>query len=71
MTEIYGHVNYLPIFLIVAVIMLISLAIVMFTVNEKKLHADMEKYEAAHPEENLTVKDASGAKLYRHLSENL
>lgn len=60
MTEIYGHVNYLPIFLIVAVIMLISLAIVMFTVNEKKLHADMEKYEAAHPEENLTVKDASG-----------
>ena len=61
MKETYGHVNYLPVFIIVAGIMLLSLAVVMFTVDEKKLHADMEQYEAAHPEENLTVKDSSGS----------
>ena len=60
MTESLGHVNYLPIFVIVAAIMVIALIIVMFTVNESKLHEDLEHYEAAHPDENLAEKDASG-----------
>jgi len=54
------HVNYLPMFAIVAGIMLLALVIVMITVNEKKLHQEMEDYEAAHPEENLVETDESG-----------
>ena len=54
------HVNYFLLFAIVAGIMLLSLAIVMFTVDEVTLSAKMREYEAAHPEENLTETDESG-----------
>lgn len=52
-----GHIDYLPIFLVVAGIMLISLLIVMFFVNEPKLAAEQAEYESEHPEEQLTKKD--------------
>lgn len=51
------HLDYLPIFLIVAGIMLIALIIVMFFVNEPKLAAEQAEYEAAHPEQQLTEMD--------------
>ena len=54
------HVNYFLLFAIVAGIMLLSLAIVMFTVDEVALSAKMLEYEAAHPEENLAKADESG-----------
>ncbi|MBR2121520.1 MAG: MFS transporter [Lachnospiraceae bacterium] len=54
------HVNYLPLFLIVAGIMLIALLIVMITVDEVKLHGELLEYEREHPEEVLTEKDESG-----------
>ncbi len=54
------HVNYLLLFFIVAVIMLVSLAIVMLTVDEPKLSMEMKTYEAAHPEENLAVENEAG-----------
>ena len=54
------HVNYFLLFAIVAGIMLLSLAIVMFTVDEVALSAKMREYEAAHPEENLVETDESG-----------
>ncbi len=54
------HVNYFLLFAIVAGIMLLSLAIVMFTVDEVALSAKMLEYEAAHPEENLIETDESG-----------
>ena len=54
------HVNYFLLFAIVAGIMLLSLAIVMFTVDEVALSAKMREYEAAHPEENLAETDESG-----------
>lgn len=54
------HVNYFLLFAVVAGIMLISLAIVMFTVDEVALSAKMREYEAAHPEENLAEADESG-----------
>ncbi len=54
------HVNYFLLFAIVAGIMLLSLAIVMFTVDEVTLSAKMREYEVAHPEENLTETDESG-----------
>lgn len=57
-----GHINYLPIFLVVAGIMLVSLAIIMFAVNEPKLAAEQAEYEAAHPEEQLTEKTDDGKK---------
>ena len=57
-----GHINYLPIFLVVAGIMLVSLLIVMFFVNEPKLAAEQAEYEAAHPEEQLTQKDNDSKK---------
>lgn len=57
-----GHINYLPIFLVVAGIMLVSLIIVMFFVDEPKLAAEQAKYEAEHPEEQLTDIDAQSKK---------
>ena len=55
-----SHVNYMPLFLIVAGIMLISLMIVMFTVDEPRLAAEVREYEEQHPEENLSVTDKGG-----------
>lgn len=59
-TEGLAHVNYFPIFLIVAGIMILALLVVMLTVNEVKLTKEVADYEAAHPEEDLTVVDESG-----------
>ena len=47
------HVDYLPLFVIVAAIMVASVAIVFLTVKEPKLEAEVSAYEAEHPEENL------------------
>ncbi len=55
-TEGLIHINYLPIFSIVAGIMLVALAIIMLCVNEPKLCKEQAEYEKAHPEENLSVK---------------
>ena len=54
------HVNYLPLFMIVAGIMIVGMLIVLITVDEVGLNRKMAEYEAAHPEEQDTVVDASG-----------
>ncbi|MBO6215356.1 MAG: MFS transporter, partial [Lachnospiraceae bacterium] len=54
------HVNYIPIFFIIAGVMLIALCIVMITVDEVRLKKEVDDYEAAHPEENLMEDDGSG-----------
>lgn len=59
-TEGLEHINYLPIFLIVAGIMLASLLIIMLFVDEPRLVAEQAAYEAAHPEDDLTETEASG-----------
>ena len=59
-TEGLEHVNYMPIFAVVAGIMLVALLIVMISVDEVKLNKEMQEYEAAHPEENLIQEDESG-----------
>ncbi len=56
------HINYLPVFLIVAGIMLIALFVVMFFVNEPKLAAEQAAYEAEHPEQQLTEIDEKSKK---------
>jgi len=59
-TKSLEHINYLPVFLIVAGIMLISLCIVMVTVDEIALTKAVENYELLHPEENFVVEDEGG-----------
>ncbi len=59
-TDGLEHINYLPIFIIIGVIMIVSLLIVIFGVNEPKLCKEQAEYEAQHPEENLTEKADDG-----------
>ena len=54
------HVTYVPLFLIVGGIMLISMLIVVFAIDENKLRREIKAYETEHPEQNLTVLDESG-----------
>ena len=51
------HISYVPLFLIVAGIMLLALFVLLFFVNEPKLCAEQAEYEKAHPEENLVLKN--------------
>ncbi len=53
-TEGLSHINYFPIFIIVAAIMLIALLVLMLFVNEPKLYAEQLEFEKAHPEYTLT-----------------
>ena len=55
-TQDAEHVDYLPLVLVMAGIMILSLIVVMFFVNEVKWNAQMLDYERAHPEENLAEK---------------
>lgn len=57
------HVDYVPLFMIVAGIMIISLIIVMFAVDEIRLNNEMQKYEAVHPQENLVKETESGSEV--------
>lgn len=52
-TQNADHVDYLPLFLVMAGIMILSLIVVMFFVDEVKWNAQMLEYEKEHPEENL------------------
>ena len=65
------YISYLPLFLIVGGIMLVSLAIVMFCVNEPKLVAEQKRYEDAHPEDNLTETTESGETLPADVKKSL
>lgn len=53
------YVDYMPLFMIVAGIMIVALCIVMFAVDEAKLSFEMKAYEDAHPEENLAETDSA------------
>ena len=66
-----AYVSYLPLFIIVGIIMLLSLAVVMLFVNEPKLVAEQKKYEEAHPEENLTTVTENGEELPREVKRSL
>ena len=65
------YTSYLPLFLIVGGIMLVSLAIVMFCVNEPKLVVEQKKYEQAHPEENLATVTENGEELPKDVKRSL
>ena len=59
-TEGLEHVNYQPLFLIVAGIMLVAVVILKLTTNEPKLVAENKALEDKHPEWNLAEDDGSG-----------
>jgi MFS family permease len=54
------HVNYQPLFLVVAGIMTVSIVVLFLTIREPKLAAENQALEAEHPEWNLAEDDGSG-----------
>lgn len=54
------HVNYQPLFLVVAGIMTVSILVMFLTIREPKLVAENQALEAEHPEWNLAEDDGSG-----------
>ena len=62
-TEGLSHINYLPLFIIVGGIMLFSLFIIMFFVNEPKLCAEQAEYEKKYPEEKLVKEEGNDNKV--------
>lgn len=52
-----AHVNYQPLFIIVATSMVAAVVILFITIKEPKLAAECDAYEAEHPEDNLEVVD--------------
>ena len=66
------HTDYLPIFVIVAGLMVVSVVVLFFTVKEKRDKADVEKYDSEHPEDELTVASSEGKrKLPRDVKKSL
>lgn len=55
-----AHVNYLPLFMVVAAIMFVSVAVLFLTVKEPKLTAENQALEKEHPEWDLAQDDGSG-----------
>lgn len=61
-TEGLEHIDYLPIFLIVAGIMAVSVIVLYITIKEKKEILEVEAYDREHPEEDLSVLDETAEK---------
>ena len=56
-TEKNVRYNYLPVYLIIAGLMVVSVLVLFLTIKENKLSAEVKAYEAEHPEDDLTVVD--------------
>ncbi len=65
------HINYLPLFIFVGVIMLVSLLVVMLLVNEPILIKERQAYENRHPDELLTVEKETGSVIPRPVRRSL
>ena len=57
------HVDYFPLFIAVSVVIFVSLIMIIFFVNEPKLAKKQQEYEAAHPEEDLSVTTENNKKV--------
>lgn len=55
-----SHVNYQPLFMVVASIMFVSIGALFVTVKEPKIAAENKALEAKHPEWDLAKDDGSG-----------
>ena len=65
------YISYLPLFAIVSGIMLAALAVLMLLVNEPRLVTQQQRYEQAHPEDNLTQATENGEVLPREVKRSL
>ena len=54
------HVNYQPLFIVIAAIMIVSVIVMKITIDEPKLAAENRALEAQHPEWDLAEDDGSG-----------
>lgn len=54
------HVNYQPLFMVVASIMFVAVGILFITIKEPKIAAENKALEAKHPEWDLAKDDGSG-----------
>ena len=61
-SKVHGleHVDYQPLFIVVAAIMVVSILVMRLTINEPKLVEENQRLEAVHPEWNLAEDDGSG-----------
>ncbi|MCQ2425351.1 MAG: MFS transporter [Lachnospiraceae bacterium] len=59
-TENVPHVDYQPLFIIVAALMFVSVGVLLLTVKERKLTEENQALEKEHPEWNLADDDGSG-----------
>lgn len=66
-----AYVSYLPLFLIVAGIMIVALLILLLFVNEPKLAREQKIYEDSHPEDNLVKLTENGEKLPKDVKKSL
>ena len=55
-----AHVNYQPLFIVVAAIMFVAVGALFLTIKEPELTAENKALEAQHPEWNLATQDESG-----------
>ena len=55
-----AHVNYQPLFIVVAAIMFVSVGVLFLTIKEPKLTAENQALEKQHPEWDLARDDGSG-----------
>ena len=65
------YVSFFPLFAIVAGIMAVALAIIMFFVNEPVLVKKQQEYEKKHPEDDLTEHTAQGDALPADVKRSL
>jgi len=56
--------DYLSVFIIIAAIMVVSVVLLYIFVKEPKCVKEVKDYEAAHPEDNLELKDESTGESY-------
>lgn len=64
-SKVHGleHVDYQPLFIVVAAIMVVSILVMRLTINEPKLVEENQRLEAEHPEWNLAEDDGSGHQM--------
>lgn len=70
-TEGLDHINYQPMFIVVGIIMLVSIFILIFFVNEPKLRLKQAEYEAQNPTEEEKKVETESKKMSRPVKMSL
>ena len=58
-TQGISHINYQPVFMIIAIVMVVSVIILFVTISEPKCAKEVQAYESEHTEDNLEVIDTN------------